>query len=270
MEELRFEVVVQENRGRIENALGFGDFELGEGSVCYPQTKIRSFYYDLISGQPFPLKLVTAGIRTMSVLVGVALFLYRDLAIHPALPNLLAAAELVDRFSYAGMAHVDPDLGRFFLFLEEYLPSELDRVEQETRLVSAVTWIREYVLEGSLPQLPHEPPEPRIIAPGNDGFVMADTGSWRDLELGWVHLYRQGFLRGVLFGLERNDRHMVLAARKSASVAFDLLKAASLLNEAEQAMGELPEWRADELWLHAPEEGTLLLPSMILQVLFRV
>jgi hypothetical protein len=61
----------------------------------------------------------------------------------------------------------------------------------------------------------------------------------------------------------------VLVARKSSFLAFDLQKAAEILNEAERAMGE-PEWVTDGLWLEGPPKGTRLLVSAITKVLVRV
>jgi len=273
VEELRFHVLVldpKDNR-KIENAVGFGEFETSDREArIYPKDGALAFFHDLILGRPMPLTLVTSGLDRLGILVVLAVFLSRDLAIHPVTPNLLAAADLVDRHHLAGLAHIDRDLARFFLFLIDYLPPTLGKKEQETRLSSAVSWIREYILDGSLPALPHDPPMPRVIDRGSDGFVIADTPAWKNMELGWLELYRQGFLRGVLFGRPREDRQAVLAARKSSFLSLDLRRAAEIFNEAERAMGEPPSWVASELWLKGPQEGTLLLPTMVLEVLLRV
>ena len=273
MEELRFQVVLLDPKAdrRVQGAVAFGDFEVvkGEG-VVYPKDGLREFFEDLIQGRPFPLTLVTDGVDTIGVLVALTVFLHRDLAIHPTTPNLVVAADMVDLYKHAGLAHIDRDLARFFGFLSRYLPSGLSRQEQETRLVSAITWLRQYVVDGTLPALPAEFPTPRILNRGTNGFVVAEAPVWKDLEDGWVELFRQGFLRGVLFGAVQDDRRHVLVARKSPYLQFDLFKAAEILNEAERAMGELPGWEANELWLRGPLDGTLIWASAIVEVLIRV
>lgn len=273
VEELRFQVVVLDPKveRQVRGAVAFGDFEiLDNDGVLYPKHGLRAFYDDLIMGRPFPLTLVTSALDTIGSLVAVTVFLYRDLAIHPATPNLVVSADLVDSYKHAGLAHIDRDMARFFVFLGEYLPSGLNRKEQESRLLSAVGWLREYLLNGALPALPHEPPVPRVIERGTNGFVVAETPGWKDMETSWVELFRQGFLRGVLFGTPREDRQVALVARKSAFLQFDLRRAAEIFNEAERSMGEAPGWESNELWLRTPPEGTLLLPTTILEVLLRV
>ncbi len=273
MQELQFQVIILDPKSerRVQGAVAFGDFEVqGNEGVVYPKDGLRAFFEDLIRGRPLPLTFVTNGVDTIGTLVALTVFLHRDLAILPSTVSVLASAELVDRYKHAGLAHVDRDLARFFAMLSQYLPSGMDRAEQETRLASAVGWIRQYILDGTLPALPHEPPMPRVIDRGTNGFVLADTPAWRSLEEGWVELFRQGFLRGVLFGRDRHDRRAVMAARKSPYLAFDLRKAAEVLNEAERAMGEEPAWLATDLWLRGPDEGTLLLATAILEVLLRV
>lgn len=273
VEELRFHVLVLDPKSQkqIKNAVAFGDFETEDpDAIIYPKDGGRAFFDDLIMGRPLPLTLITSGLDRMSLLVVLTVFLSRELAIHPATPNLLVAADLVDRYQLAGLAHIDRDLARFFGFLAEYLPQGLGRKEQETRLASAVEWIRDYILEGTLPALPREAPTPRVLDRGTDGFVVAETPTWQSMELGWLELFRQGFLRGVLFGAAREDRRAVLVARKSLFLPLDLRKAADIFNEVERSMGDPPAWIASDVWLRGPVEGTLLLSSMILDVLLRV
>lgn len=271
--ELRFNVVVldPQDQRQVTNAVAFGAFEAADSeALVYPKEGARAFFDDLILGRPMPLTLITSGLDKMGLLVAIAVFLSRDLAIHPATPNLFMAADFVDRYQLAGLAHIDRDMGRFFIFLAAYLEDGQGRKELESRLATAVTLVRDYILEGNLPALPPEPPVPRILDRGTDGFVVAETPSWTDMELGWLELYRQGFLRGVLFGTRRQDRQAVLVARKSLFLSLNLQKAAEIFNEAERAMGEEPAWEASELWLRGPEEGTFLRVTSILDVLLRV
>lgn len=272
MQELQFQVLVLDPKveRRLQGAVvALGDFEAPDG-VVFPKSAILDFYRDLILGRPFPLTLVINSIDGIGSLVALSVFLHRDLALHPGTLNLVSAATLVDQLQVAGLAHVDRDLARFFRLLTQFFPPNLGRKEQEIRLTTAVGWIRQYILDGTLPALPHEPAVPRILTKGTNGFVVAETPSWKSMEEGWVELYRQGFLRGVLFGTARDGKMAVLAARKSPFLLFDLAKAARFFNEAEQAMGELPEWQANDLWLKAPGGGTLLLATQILDVLVRV
>lgn len=262
MEELHFQVLVLDP-----------DAPFPEGAVCFGAGSsfgLRGFYEDLIMGRPFPLVFATRGIKDLQTVIAVSLFLHRDLAIHPATPNLVIAAELADSYENAGLAHIDYDLGRFLRFIKRFLPPDLSKKELESRLVSAVSWVREYVLEGRLPAMPGEPPSPRILDRGTNGFVVAEAPAKSRLDEVWVELFRQGFLRGVVFGAASGDRRQVLIARKSAFLSLDLARAAGIFNEAEQAMGELPGWEATELWLAGPREGTLLLPSWVIAVLVRV
>jgi hypothetical protein len=131
-----------------------------------------------------------------------------------------------------------------------------------------VGWIKSYVVEDTLPALPAEPPPPRVLDRGTDGFVLAEVPGKR-LEEGWIELFRQGYLRGVLLGSARKDRRYVLAARKSEYLRFDLRRAAQVFNEAERAMGEPPEWEASELRLRGPKKGTLIPISALLDVFVR-
>lgn len=274
MDELRFEVVIDPTLGpEVEGVVAFGEFvPKGELAAVYAdsRTALTEFYVDLLQGRPFPLKLVTREVQTIGRLVAVTVFLRRELAINPVMPGLIAAANLVDQLGLVGLAHIDRDLGRFFKLLTAYLPPNLSRKEQQIRIATTVGWVYQYVFEGQLPALPVEPEPPRPFEYGSNGFVLAEAVAGASLEDGWVELYRAGYLRGALFSPPREDRRCVLVARKSPFLAFDLRKAAEVLNEAEAAMGEPPGWLADEQWLRGPQEGTLLPIAAITQVLVRV
>lgn len=272
MEELRFEVVIDPDVDpKVENVVAFGEFTSPEQTaVIYPDDPalLVNFYSDLILGRPFPLTLVTRIVNTIGKIVSLALFLHRDLAIHPRMTSLVAAATLVDQLRLVGLAHIDPDLARFFKFLVSYMPPGLSKDQQKDKLVTVVGWVREYILEDRLPSLPRSSPPPVVFDIGTNGFVLAHTKS--SMEDGWIELYRQGYLRGALFGSDREGRRAVLAARKSPFLSFDLKKAAEILNETERAMGEPPGWATDGLWMEGPPNGTLLLISAITSVLVRV
>ncbi len=271
--ELQFQVVVDADLGsKVKGVVAFGDFEPegdGANTAIFKVSEAHVFYRDLIFGRPFPLVLATRKIENLGVLLGVVLFLHRDLAIHPGMPGLFAAVNLVDFHGVAGLAHVDRDLGRFCRFLLRFIEEPRNKKEQQEALTTAVGWVRSYLLEGSLPSLPSEKEPPRVIDRGTNGFVVASS-THGDLLLGWEELYRLGFLRGVLLHSAGNDRWQVLAARKSSYMEFDLNRAAAALNEAESAMGEPAEWRTDGNWLAGPKQGTLILPSALLEVLLRV
>lgn len=273
MEELSFRVLIDPKLDQCPSSVGFGDFPEDASNAVYSgKSALSDFFRDLVMGRPLPLTFATREVRRIDTLIAIALFLHRDLAIEPTMLTLIVSAELVGQFPHAGLAHIDRDLSRFFRLLSGYLPSGLTRTEQHERLTTAVEWIRDYVLAGSMPALPREVPSPRVLDRGTNGFVVAEMSSLKylDLELGWIDLYRQGFLRGVLFGAVRDERRLVLVAKKGDFLTFDLEKARSVLNEAEQAMGDPPSWEVRENWLRGPEEGTLLLPSMVLDVLLRV
>lgn len=274
MSELEFKVLIDSSLGReCQGVVAFGDFEVPEddlGAAYSGDRAVSGFYLDLVMGRPLPLTFVTREVSQVGTLVAVALFLHRDLALAPAMASVIAAAELVDRFKLVGLAHVEPDLARFFRLVTKYLPGGLARREQQERLATAVGWVRDYVRSGVLPALPHEPPPPKVLDRGTNGFVLAESPSWAQLDLGWVELFRQGYLRGLLLGAERDERIVAMAARKSSFLAYDLKQAQEILNEAERAMGEPPEWALHDNWLHSPPNGTLMRPDTLIQVMLHV
>lgn len=238
-------------------------FSLNEpGALVY-------FFEDLILGRSMPLVFATKALNDIDTVVAITLFLQRDLALHPALPGFVSMVDFVHRRGLPALSHIEPDLARFLCFLRGYLPEiGLSKRQLGERLTQAVTWIREYVMDGSLPHLGVEPTPVRVIDQGSSGFVLAETAG--SLVDGWVDIFRQGFLRGLLVGPDQDGRKRMLGARKSSFVSFDLLLAAHLLNQMETAMGELPEWKSDGMWLESPPSGTLILTSHVLEVLVRV
>lgn len=230
---------------------------------------LTSFFEDLILGRALPLSFATTGIHDVDVLTAIALFLHRDLAIHPNMPGLIAAVDLVHRRGLPALAHIEADLARFLCVLRGYFPEKgLTKREFGDRLATSVGWIRDYVMDGRLPHTGLPLTLVRILQAGTNGFVLGETTG--PLLDGWVELYRQGYLRGLLVGPDRDGRRLMLASRKSPYIAFDLPMAARLLNQMEGAMGELPEWESDGLWLKSPSDGTLILTSHAVEVLIRV
>ena len=269
-QELSFQVIIKPDLEKSQkDVVAFGDFEVESEGAAFQHQDLAAFFEQLFLGRPFPLVFVTRKV-TLPSLVAIALFLNRDLAIQPSTPNLVYSVELVDRYGLAGLAQLDRDLADFLQLLSGFFPENLARTEQGRRLEIAVDWIRGYLQEGALPANPHTGTSsmPSILDVGTNGFVVASI-SRGDLESAWIELYRLGYLRGVLLTFQK-DRLWALGAKKSPYLQLDLRQAAEILNEAERAMGEPPEWRSEPLWLRSPEGGTELPAEAIVEVLVRV
>ena len=230
------------------------------------------FFEDLLLGRPMPPIFATRSVQDVDTLTAIALFLHRDLVMQPNTPAFVAIVDFVHRRGLPALAHIEEPLARFLSALRSHFPEKgLSQRELSARIISAVSWIREYVHEGTIPVLGPTPNSSvRVLDQGSEGFAVAETGG--ALWDGWVALYRLGFLRGVLVSTStNNDRRHVLIARKSHHVALNLRSAARLLNQVEIVMGENPEWTVskDGLWLEPPS-GTLILLKDILAVLTRV
>lgn len=270
MSELQYKVVLDSNTpSDLVESVGFGDFTPTDTvSVVYGEDELLRFYNELILGRPLPLTFVARGVSSLGVFFALTLFLQRDLALHPKTAGIVTAVSLFDHYGVSGLAHVDRDLSRILKALSRVLmvpPNGPDGQHQILKF--AFTLCRDYIEKDVVPTLPAEPNPPAVLDRGTNGFVMASYADERMAE-GWEELYRLGHLRGVLLrpipGTERWD---VLGSRKSLFVSLDLVKAAAALNDAEVAMGEPPEWASDGLWLRGPEQGTLLLPTMIVRIL---
>jgi hypothetical protein len=219
-----------------------------------------------------PLTLATPRIQDVDTIVAISLFLHRDLATHPNMPAFVYVTDFVHRMGLPALAHLDDTLARFFSALRAFFPDKgLTQRELSQRLQSAVGWIRGYIHDETIPFTGSRPEvSVRIIDRGTGGFVVAEgVGPLLD---GWVELYRQGHLRGLLVGPALDDRRQALIARKSLFLPFNLEMAARILNQMESAMGELPEWSVapNGLWLEGPQDGTLILIQDLLKVLTRV
>lgn len=225
---------------------------------------LTAFFEDLVLGRALPTKFVTHRVEGMDVVVAMSLFLHRELAVEARTPGFVGAVDFLHRRGLTVVGHVDRDVEQMVYLLNDVPEGTPPGSEWLTR---AIGWVRDYLCTGQVPGTVR-PASVRVIERGTDGFVLATTEA--QLLRAWVELYRQGFLRGVVLGPDRDGRRQALASRKSAYVALDLAKAASVLNEMEQAMGEAPEWSWDGLWLAGPTRGTLILPEHLLAVLLRV
>lgn len=228
---------------------------------------LSMFYEDVILGRQMPTKFVTRSIN-IDTLFAITLFIHRDLATHPALPGLFASVDLAHRRGFQGFGHIDPDLTQFLLLIGTLFPKNALKQEEGKAMRSVITWIRDYITEGTSPAPGPKIPEVQILDTGTNGFVLGETKG--PLLLAWIEMFRQGYLKGVLSGPEVNGVRGVVAARKSVFVDFNLPKAASLLNEVEAAMGRDPGWKADELWLQCPDSGTCIPLAGMTEVFLRV
>jgi len=226
------------------------------------------FFEDLLIGSPLPLTFATKSVQDIDTLVAIALFLYRDLAIHPATPGLVYAVDLIHRKGPTMLGQVDEDLARFLQGMRVYFPAKAPRQEVGERLTSATQWIHEYILDGTLPNIGPLMTKPRVIEVGSNGFVLSEARK-PSIEA-WADLYRQGFLRGFMISPEDRDFRHVIASRKSARIEFDLQMAAVHLNELERVSGGDPKWRVEGDFLFSPPDGSLVLVSYMLGVFQRV
>jgi hypothetical protein len=228
---------------------------------------LPALFEDLILGRPLPLTLATRSLQDVDTLVAITLFLHRDLAIHPATPKLVYTVDFLHRLGLPALAHIDVADARFFASLRAHFPEGLSQHETASRLASAVDWLREYVLNGTIPVVGPEPTPVTILNQGDNGLVVAKTSG--DLWDGWVDLYSLGFLRGIL--ISEGGRKRVLAARKSLHIAFDLPRAEGLLNYLEKSAGQAPGWQVtnDGLWLEH-RAGTALSVDAMSSVLTHV
>jgi hypothetical protein len=268
--DLRFQVVVNPLvESEVDGVVAFGNFTNKGDAAIYPEDGVLAFHRDLILGRALPLVFVTKQVNTLGVLTAIALFLHRDLAIHPNTPGFVFAVDLVDRYGVSGHAHLDRDLSRFFRLVRGVLVTAKGRQDQKIALDTTVSWIREYIHDGGLPGLPPESEPPRILDRGTDGFVLATSDA--SFDWAWEELFRMGFLRGLLAApiLGHPDHWSYLGARKSPFLVMDLRKAADILNEGEAQLGD-GLWTSDGMWLFGPKDGTLLPPASVVNILTRV
>lgn len=254
--------------------MAFGLFEgTRAGIVIYSPSAgasaLSRLYVDLICGRPMPLTFVTRSVQTLESVVAVALFLDRELCLHPKAAGLVSAVELASQLQEGGLAHVERDLARLFVLIEIYLCGHrTDKAEQGRRLQQVVSWLHAHVLTGSLPSLPRAPDPPAILDRGTNGFVLATTAAPRLVDA-VIELYREGHLRGVVFGpTGHGDR--VLAFRKSPYVRFDLHAAEAHLNAAQAGLGQPGLWKVERLLLAGPLDGTRIRRQDLIETFLRV
>jgi hypothetical protein len=273
--QLEFSVVPDHPRALTEPVVALGDFESQHaGAVVYDgkqASAVSALWGDLILGRPLATRLVLRQVEDIEHLVCLALFMDRELALDHKVPALISSVELVKALNAAGLAHVEPDLARFLVFLDRHVfGSKANRKELSKRLQQALTWIREYVLEGRLPSMPRPPDPPKILDTGTNGFVLAEAPLGRFFEA-LVDVYRLGHLRGVLFGPEKEGARGALAFKKSRFLQFDLEKACAKLNKLEASAGEPATWEIDgPRRLYLKNEATRMPPELITQVFLRV
>jgi hypothetical protein len=229
---------------------------------------LQRFYEDLLLGRPFPLKFSTRSIADFDTIFAIALFLHRNLAVAPNAPATIAVVDAAHRIGLPYLAHLDRDFSQFLRRLRAYFPTGLSKRETGERLTVAVGWVHDYMTQGVLPRVGSPEVALRVLDHGTNGFLLGQADG--NLVDAWMEAFRSGFLRGVILGADQDGRRQVLGARKSPYLQLDLTRAATTLNEMERAMGEVPGWVADPLWLRCPVEGTALLPTHITEVLLRV
>jgi len=241
----------------------------GNGFGPENQGALTRFFEDLMAGAVFPLTFGTHSIRDVDTVFAIALFLNRDLALVPGMVNLVAQMDLVHRRGVSMLAHLDPFMVSFVRLLRAYFPDDLPKAEMGGRIETAARWIRDLATDGAYPPTGnHKLPDVLVLDKGSGGFVVAETAG--DLVEGWIVLFSQGFVRGVLVSPERSGRRQVLAVRKSRFVPLDVNTAARLLNDVESAMGEPPEWACKAEWLFGPSKGTMLTLAHMMEVFLRV
>lgn len=270
--QLEFSLVPDHPRVLASPLVGLGDFEAEHsGAVVYRRSKgvslLSTLWLDLILGRPLPTKMVLKSIPDFEHLFCLALFMDRELALHPKIPEVIASVELASQLQTVGLAHINPDLCRLLIFLDSYIFSaEGSRKEYSRKLKQALLWIRDYAIEGNLPSLPRPQDPPKILSRGTNGFVLAEVkGEFLEPLL---EIYRMGHLRGILFGPGPPGFQSVLCFKKSEYLRYDLDTAMVKLNQAEVKAGQPPDWQKKSLVLF---HGATQMPrELITEFMLRV
>lgn len=248
----------------------------GEFTVTHPEavaykpgaegSQLSRLYVDLLCGRPLPLHLVARHLSGPSFVIATALFLDRQLALSPKFHALVSAVEL-SALGTSGLAHIDRDLARFLIFVERILrlTRGSGQVEMSKILESCVIWVRDYLESGTLPAMPPPAEPPKVLQTGSQGFVVAHLASEKALQEGLLELYRDGFLRGLVF-----SGAYVWAFRKSSHLQMDFVTAVAKLNEMEEVAGGAPEWaQYSKLLIECPPKGTKIPVKLVQEVIIR-
>ncbi len=232
------------------------------------QGALTRFFEDVSLGRKLPTTFATHTIRDVDTILAMTLFLNRDLVLLPGMVALVAQVDMVHRRGVAMLGNLDDYMVGFIRLLRAYFPESLPRTEMQERIGTTSQWVRDYVTEGAFPSVGRALPDVTILDRGSGGFVVGETSG--DLLEGWVVLFSQGYIRGVLVGPKKDGRCQVVATRKSVHVPLDVDKAAKLLNDVEAAMGEPATWKREGDWLFGPTGGTVLTLAHMLEVFLRV
>lgn len=261
MNDLNLEIVIDPNLPPVvEGAVTFDTGAQGTGLHVY--ATLLPFFEDLISGAPMPLRFAVHGISGAHTVIAATLFFSRDIALHPATPGLVYLADLAHRMGDPMLAHAPSDVARFFRGLKSLFPARLSKKEQGDRLVTAMQWVRAYVLEGSLPDLGPQSVAVQVLDVGTNGFVIAEGKASKGA---WDTLFRTGHLRGFII----EPPGHVLAARKSVWATFDLEGAVPILNELENHSGGQAGWKIEGDYLASPPSGTSIPLKYLTEVFLR-
>jgi len=229
---------------------------------------LTCLFEDLSMGRPMPTAFLTRQVRDVDTLVAATLFRHRDLLFLPRTVGFVAEIDLVHRRGHQFVGHLEPEVGRFVRLLRGYFPDNLSPGQVNSRLPTAIEWVRSYLVEGRFPSLGAVFPTPTVLDARADGFVVAEsTGS---LPEAWFEAFRMGFYQGVMFGPRNGTLLPVLAARKSSFVPLDLDRAVMLLNDVEVSLGGAPRWSIAGDWLWGPPDGTLMLATDVVRTVLSV
>ena len=276
-QELEFKVIVDPKFPQIQDGVvcfetgatpeqrGLGVYEHhGVGFNQSTTGALTRLFEDLITGTPLPLVFATHSIGGPDTLLAITLFMDRRLLMIPATTGLVYGVDLAHRFGPQLLAHLDPMVAGFFRSFPKFFQENNNQREQGERIAALVQWVREYLIDGKLPNLGSPLPEVRVLDWGTNGFVLADTDN-PSIEA-WEVLYRAGHLRGLLLGPDSDGTRIVVASRKNERSWPSLHKAVAYLNDLESLSDGDPSWRFDGDFLHSPSVGTRILPSHMLKV----
>ncbi len=281
MEPLKFQVVVDPElpslmdntvcfeTGARKDQLKTGVYEHhGDGFDSRSPGALTTLFEDLICGIPFPLSFSTRSVNGPDTLLAITLFMNRDVLLNPATLGLVYGVDLVHRFGPSMLAHLDPTIAGFLRSFNKFFPDTLSTAGRGERIATAVQWIREYLIDGRIPNIGDPLPDVTVIDVGTNGFVLARTN--RPSIEAWEVLYRAGHLRGVLVGSPVDDSTPVLVSRKSEGAWPDLPRCIQFLNDLESISKGVPEWKFEDNFVRSPPVGTKVLVSHLLEVFLRI